>query len=66
MSGKIKEMIEKIATERSKGNETLKNTTYAKLCLKGVNPASYSSSSPDDPAVIEKLHQIANEMGVRL
>jgi hypothetical protein len=59
-------MIEKIAWERSKGNETIRKTTHAKLALKGVNTDSYDSTSPDDPVVIARLQEIAKEMGVSL
>jgi hypothetical protein len=59
-------MIDKIVWERSKGNETIKKTTHAKLALKGVNTDGYDSFSPDDPAVIVRLQEIAKEMGVSL
>ena len=59
-------MIDKIVQERSKGNETIKKTTHAKLALKGVDIERYNSSSPDDPVVIERLHEIAKEMGISL
>ncbi len=66
MAGKIKEMIEKIIEERSKGNEVVRNTTHAKLILKGVNPEKFSVNSEDNPEVITRLKQIAAEMGVKL
>jgi|GEM_PF-1356479 hypothetical protein len=66
IAGRIKQMIDKIVLERSKGNETIKKTTYAKLSLKGVSAEGYDSFSPDDPLVITRLQEIAKEMGVNL
>jgi hypothetical protein len=59
-------MIDRIVQERSKGNETIRKTTHAKLALKGVNADEYDSFSPDDPAVISRLQEIAVEMGISL
>lgn len=64
MAGQIKKMIDSIIDQRSKGNDLLRNTTETKLVIKGVNPSKYDSSSPDDPAVIAKLRDIAKELGV--
>jgi hypothetical protein len=66
VAGKIKLMIDKIIEQRSKGNETIRNITKAKLMLKGVNPDGYSIISEDDPQVIARLVQIAGEMGVKI
>jgi hypothetical protein len=66
ISGRIRQMIDKIVLERSKGNETIKKTTHAKLALKGLDVDRYDSFSPDDPAVIARLQEIAKEMGVNL
>jgi hypothetical protein len=66
MPGQIKSIIDSIIEQRARGNTTLALTTKTKLMLKGVNPDRYTSASPDDPAVISKLAQIAAEMGVQL
>ena len=55
MAGKIKKMIEEILVERSKGNERVEKIVRTKLILKGVDPAKFTDSSDDDPAIIEKL-----------
>lgn len=55
MAGKIKQLIEGILAERSKGNEMLAKVVKTKLILKGINPAHYSDQSDDDPAIIAKL-----------
>ncbi len=58
MAGKIKRMIEDILAERSKGNEMVEKIIRTKLILKGVDPAKYTESSADDPAIIEKLEKM--------
>jgi hypothetical protein len=66
MAGRIKEMIERIIQERSKGNPTIASTTEAKIILKGINPTQYSANSEDDPKVLEKLKLIASEFGIKI
>ncbi len=66
MPGQIKTMIDKIIEQRSKGNATLENTTRTKLLLKGIDPAKFGSTSPDDPAIITKLRSLAGELSVSL
>ncbi len=62
MAGKIKEMIDAILTKRSKGDPLLLKTTRTKLILKGINPDKYTLSSDDDPAVIEKLEKLMENL----
>ena len=66
MAGKIKQMIDRIVDERSRGNETIRITTIAKITLKGINASRYTGAEADDPQVIARLQQIAVEMGVKL
>jgi hypothetical protein len=66
VAGKIKQIINKIIAERSKGNETLKATTRTKLILKGINVNNFNEKSEDDPVIITKLQEIAKEMSVQL
>lgn len=64
--GQIKVMIDQIIENRSKGNALLVSTTQTKLILKGFDPAKYDASSPDDPAVIARLRQVAADLNVTL
>ena len=66
MPGQIKQMIDSILEQRSKGNPTILMTTRTKLILKGVNPDRYTVSSPDDPAVMTKVRAVAAELGVEV
>jgi len=59
-------MLDSIIQQRANGNPTLILTTTAKLVLKGVNPARFNASSPDEPQIVAKLRSIAAEMGVRV
>ena len=64
MAGTIKSMIDAITAQRSKGNPTIALTTRTKFILKGVNPDRFNATSPDDPAVIEKIRAIGAQMGI--
>jgi hypothetical protein len=66
MAGQIKVMIDRIISERSKGNSTLAITTRTKLILKGIEPDQYTSASPDDPMIIARLREVADELNVTL
>jgi hypothetical protein len=66
MPGRIKAMIDKIVAERSKGNPTLVATTRTKLLLKGIDPAKFTTTSPDDSEVIAKIQSLAKELNVTL
>ena len=66
MAGQIKSAIDRIIEQRARGNPTIAATTKTKFILKGVNPDRFNASSPDDPAMLDKIRAIAVEMGVRL
>lgn len=65
MAGKIREMINQIIQERSKGNPAIREMTISKLILKGLNPNKFDSYSADDPEIIRKLLNIAKQLNVR-
>ncbi len=64
MTGKIRKMIDQIIAKKSEGKPVLANVVVTKLILKGIDPAKFNASSPDDPAMIAKVTKIAAEMGV--
>ena len=66
MTGKIKEIIDSIILQRSKGNSAVANLTRAKLAMKGVICDKYNEASEDDPAIIEKLKQIAIDLNIKI
>ncbi|HVN48244.1 MAG TPA: hypothetical protein VMU30_05415 [Bacteroidota bacterium] len=66
MAGKIKIAINKIIEDRSKGNATLATTTRTKMLLKGIDVNSYNEHSPDDPAILKKVKEVADELGINI
>ena len=64
MPGQVKVIIDKIIIERSKGNPTIASTTKTKLLIKGIDPDVWKENSPDDPAVLSKVRQIAQDFGI--
>ncbi len=66
MAGKIDHAITMIIQRKAKGNPTLMSVTKTKLILKGINPDKFGPNSPDDPAVLQKLKALAQELGVAL
>jgi len=66
MSGKIKKMIDTIIQQRSKGSPVIASTVKIKLILKGINPDKFTLNFEDDPIIIQKIEQIADDFGVDL
>lgn len=66
MTGKIKEIIDEIIEERSKGNPAIREMTKAKFILKGLNPDKFNRTSGDDSAIMEKLMDIAKQLNVNV
>jgi len=62
MAGKIKQIIDTIIAQRSKGNSMLIGVVKTKLMLKGIDPGKFTAQSPDDPAIIAKLEAINKEL----
>lgn len=65
LAGKIKEIIDGIIQERSKGNPAIAEMTKAKFILKGINPNKFDSSSADDAVIIDKLLDVAQQLNVK-
>ena len=66
MPGEIKRLIDTIIEKRAQGNRTIETTTKIKLMMKGIKADSFTLTSPDDTEIIQKIRQIAVEMGVTL
>jgi hypothetical protein len=65
MAGKIKLMVDTIFSQKANSNLTAKYALKTKLILKGIDPDRYTMFSVDDPAVISKLSQFGQELGVK-
>jgi len=57
-------MIQRIVTQKARGNTIIANSVRTKMLLKGIAIDKYTPTSPDDPAVVKKLQDIAKEFGV--
>jgi hypothetical protein len=66
MKGQVKNILDAIITQRSKGDPTLVNTTKAKLILKGVDPDKFTKDTEDDPRILEKVRKIATEFQISI
>jgi hypothetical protein len=66
MAGQVKTMLDRIVVERAKGDSVLAMLTKAKLILKGFDPDRFGMTTPDDPATVARVKQIARELGVML
>lgn len=59
-------MLDAIIEQRAKGNPILIETTKARLALRGFDPKKFTNSSPDDPALVERVKEIAAQLGTRV
>ena len=57
-------MIQEIITQKSKGNVIIANSIRTKMYLKGIAVEKYTATSPDDPAILQKVREIAREFGI--
>ena len=70
---KIQMIINEIIKHRSKGNRAIATSIKTRLILKGIpilqydkSDPSYNPYLPDDPIIISKLMDIANEFGIKI
>ncbi|MGM5483041.1 MAG: hypothetical protein ACQESF_06255 [Nanobdellota archaeon] len=66
LTGQIHNALKTIIEKVSSGNEIIATTTKTKLVLKGIDPDKYDPNSEDDPQVMEKVKQVANEFNVQI
>jgi len=59
-------MIQKVITQKSRGNQIIAKSIKTKMILKGIAVDKYTPSSPDDPAVMQKIRDIAKEFGLTI
>lgn len=66
MAGQVKKMIDTIIQQRSQGNPAIASSTRIKLAIKGIDPKNFTETSTDDPVVLGKLQQLAQELSIKL
>lgn len=66
MAGQIHNMIQTVIThtQKAKGNVVIANSIRTKMYLKGIAVDKFTAISPDDPATMQKVREIAREFGV--
>ena len=64
MAGQIQRMIQSVITQKAKGNTIIASSIQTKMYLKGIAVDKFTAVSPDDPAVMRKVREIAKEFGV--
>ena len=63
--GKTKLLLDAIITGRSKGNPARAKALTDKFADKGLDPASFSYDTPDNPAILKKLEKLAEHWQIR-
>jgi hypothetical protein len=66
VAGTVKRVLDAIIAARGRSNPTFIEATRAKLILKGMNPAKFTETTPDDPAAVARARQVAAEFGVHV
>lgn len=66
MAGQVHTMIQKIIAQKSRGNSVIASSVRTKMILRGIMVNNYTEKTPDDPAVIQKLKNLAKEFDVIL
>ncbi|NMB79374.1 MAG: hypothetical protein GYA23_09825 [Methanomicrobiales archaeon] len=64
MTGKIKQMIDTLIEQESRGDPRLINITRTKLIVRGIHPDKYSPHSEDDPIIIRQLEKMIRLTGL--
>jgi len=64
--GKVKKMLDTLIAKRANGNHFLELDIQMKLLLKGINYKLISEDTPDDPVIIGKLQQMADQFNITL
>ncbi len=63
MAGQVKRLIDQLIQLRTKGDRALVAPMKIKLIMKGVDPDLFEETTPDNPAIVQRVMTIAKEMG---
>ncbi len=66
MAGTVKRVLDAIIAARGQNSPLFIEATRAKLILKGMNPARFTETTPDDPDLVAKARRVAAEFGVHV
>ncbi len=65
-TGTVRRVLDAVIAARGQNNPTFIEATRAKLILKGMNPARFTESTPDDPVQVARARKVAAEFGVNV
>jgi hypothetical protein len=63
---KVKQMVDDLIRIRSNGKEAIAINTRIKLLMKGIDAKNITENTPDDPQMIKKILQVADEFKIQL
>jgi hypothetical protein len=66
MNGTARKLVDTIITEKANGDKAIEKSIRVKLILGGIMVDKLTSSTPDDPALINKIKNIASGYGVQV
>jgi len=64
--GKIKRLIDNLIQQRSKGDNFLVMSTKFKLLVKGIDVDKITENTNDDPDIINKIYEVAQQLNIKL
>jgi hypothetical protein len=64
--GRTKQLIEELIRLKAQGNTFQELNIQMKLMFKGIDVKSISEHTPDDPEIINKIYQVAQDFQVKL
>lgn len=64
--GTMKKLIDTIIKEKAMGNTFQELNIQMKLVLKGIDIRKITEETEDDPELLEKIYQVANDFNVNL
>jgi len=66
MTGTAKKMINLIIAEKAQGDKAIEKSIRVKLILGGIMVDKLTETTPDDPALINKIKNVATVYGVKI
>ena len=66
MTGTARKMIDTIIAEKAQGDKAIEKSIRVKLILGGIMVDKLTETTPDDPALINKIKNVATVYGVKI
>lgn len=62
----MKELIDRIVSEKAKGNSFQESNIKFKLMLKGIPLKAIDASTPEDPDILDRIFSAAKDFNIQL